>query len=71
MIENLIQTDEKDFARDVSTRALINTNKGALLEHKMKKEQAARLDRLENDMKTIMSNMLEIKRALIELGANK
>lgn len=71
MIESAIQTEEKDFARNISTRALINTNRNALLEHKARKEQTARLDKLENDVQCIMETMLEIKRALLELGANK
>jgi hypothetical protein len=67
MIEQAIQTEEKDFARDITTRALINTNRGALLEHKAKKEQAARLDKIENDVQEIKMAL----RALLELGANK
>jgi len=68
---NGIQTEEKDYVRDLTTRALINTNTKALHEHRMKKEQAARIDKLESDMKCIMTTMLEICQAVKELGTGK
>ena len=63
----IIQTEEKDFARDSSTRALINTNVKALREHRMKKEQAARIEKLERDMKVVMECLCDIQNALREL----
>ena len=35
----IVQTEEKDYARDLSSKALINTNVRALEEYKMRKEQ--------------------------------
>lgn len=68
---DLVQTDEKDYARDTNSRALINTNRNALREHKAKKEQAARLAKVEQDVKTILETMQELKLVLQELGANR
>lgn len=65
----LLQTDEKDFARDITSRALINTNRSALAEHRQKKEQLARLEKVEHDVKFIMETMIEIRQALRDLGA--
>ena len=67
----MIQTEEKDFARDITTRALINTNVKALHEHRMKKEQAARIDKLEKDMECVLSILSEIRGAIKELGTGK
>ncbi len=66
-----VQTKEKDYARDLSTRALINTNRSALEEHRKKKKDSARLDALERDVKDIMSMMIDIHQAIRELGARK
>jgi hypothetical protein len=60
----MIQTEDKDFSRDTSNRALINTNVRALQEHIAKREQAKRLDKLESDVSSIMSVLLEIQQTL-------
>lgn len=66
-----VQTEEKDYARDLTTRALINTNRRALMEHKRKKNDAARLDNLERNVQDIITMMLDIRQAVRELGASK
>jgi hypothetical protein len=66
-----IQTEEKDYSRDITTRALINTNRRALAEHKRKKEDTLRLDKLERNVQDIMAMMLDIRQAVLELGASK
>jgi hypothetical protein len=70
-MQEYIQTEEKDYARDITTRALINTNRRALSEHKRKKEDALRLDKLERNVQDIMAMMLDIRQAVRELGASK
>lgn len=67
----IVQTEEKDLARDTSTRALINTNVRALYEHRIKKEQATRIQRLEDDMAQVMAVLHEIRSALRDLGTGK
>ena len=56
----MIQTEEKDFARDVTTRALINTNARALHAHKLKKEETLRIQKLEENMNSLMQTMEQI-----------
>ncbi len=70
-MQERIQTEEKDYSRDITTRALINTNRRALAEHKRKKEDALRLDKLERNVQDIMAMMLDIRQAVRELGASK
>jgi hypothetical protein len=60
----MIQTEDKDFSRDTTNRALINTNVRALQEHIAKREQAKRIDKLESDVSSIMSILLEIQQTL-------
>jgi len=60
----MIQTEDKDFSRDTSNRALINTNVRALQEHIAKREQSKRIDKLESDVNSIMSILLEIQQTL-------
>lgn len=67
----IIQTEEKDFYRDTSTRALINTNIKALREHKMKKEQMARIEKLEDEMQCVLSLLQEIRTGIKDLGTGK
>lgn len=66
-----VQTEEKDYARDISTRALINTNRRALAEYKKRKEDSVRLDTLERNVQDIMSMMIDLRQAIRELGAGK
>ncbi len=70
-MHQLIRTEEKDFARDPTSRALINTNRAALAEHRQRKEQLTRLDKVEKDVAVIMATMKEICQALKDLGASK
>lgn len=67
----MIKTEEPDYYRDTATMALINTNIKALREHRMKKEQAERLEKLENDMQCVMSMLQEVCQALKGLGTGK
>jgi hypothetical protein len=67
----MIQTDDKDFSRDVATRALINTNVRALQDHIAKREFARRLDKVESDMGSIMSILFEIQNTIKNIGTGK
>jgi hypothetical protein len=67
----MIQTDDKDFSRDVTTRALINTNVRALQDHIAKREFAKRLDKVESDMGSIMSILFEIQNTIKNIGTGK
>ena len=67
----MIQTDDKDFSRDVTTRALINTNVRALQDHIAKREFSKRLDKVESDMGSIMSILFEIQNTIKNIGTGK
>lgn len=70
-MQQFIRTEEKDFARDTASRALINTNRAALAEHRQRKEQLARLEKVEKDIAMIIATMTEIRQELKDLGASK
>lgn len=67
----MIKIEDSDFARDKSSRALINTNVRALQEYKIRKEQAERIARLETDMNEIKTSLKSILDALTNLGTGK
>jgi uncharacterized protein YqgV (UPF0045/DUF77 family) len=67
----MIQTQEKDYSRDPTTLALINTNIKAFQEHKLKRKQEQRLKKIEDDMESIMKTLQDLKEALSELGVGK
>jgi hypothetical protein len=60
----MIQTENKDFSRDISTKALINTNRGALVEHRFRQEQMKKYEELKHDVDTIKSDLILIKQFL-------
>ena len=70
-MQEYVQTEEKDYSRDITSRALINTNTRALLEHKRRKQDTERLNKLERNVQEIMTMMLDMSQALRELGASK
>ena len=68
---NIISTDDKELARDLNSKALINKNMAGLAEYnqrkniilnKMKQEEQtqSRLERLESDMTEIKNMLCEI-----------
>lgn len=72
---NIISTEDKELARDLNSKALINKNMAGLAEYnqrkniilnKMKQEEQtqSRLERLESDM-------TEIKNMLCEIASNR
>ena len=67
----MIQTEEKDFFRDPTNGALINTNMRALYEYKMRKEERKRLQMLEDDMSLIKGILLELQSCIRELKTGK
>lgn len=64
----MIKTDDSDFYRDPNSRALINTNVKALHDHRLRKTQASRLKQAEEDVNEIKNILLDIQKALLELG---
>lgn len=67
MIEKFVQTVDKDFVRDITSGALINTNAEGLQERKMRKQQMHRLDRLESNLEKIISVLSDVAHRLEKL----
>jgi hypothetical protein len=63
----MIQTENKDFARDINTKALVNTNHQALAEHKYRMNQAKQMERIKEDIDFLMQQFIMIKKALEDM----
>jgi hypothetical protein len=70
----VIQTEDTSFVRDLHSKALINTDRVALENHRKRKQieiqQAQRWQQMENKVEeliTVKCEMLEIKNLLQEL----
>ena len=70
----VVQTEDKSFVRDLHSKALINTDRVALDNHRRKKQleiqQAQRWQQLENKVEELVNvkdEMLEIKSLLQKL----
>lgn len=66
----MIQTENKDFSRDISTKALINTNRNALVEHKFRQEQIIKYEDLRRDVDSILNDLRLIKQYFAEKKTN-
>ena len=71
---NVIQTEDNSFVRDLHSKALINTDRIALENHRKRKklelQQAERWQKLETKVEELMNQrneILEIKNLLQEL----
>lgn len=67
----MIQTEEKDYMRDPSCGALINTNIKALQEYRLKKQQVSKIENIQNELSDLKDMMLELKRMVLELKTGK
>jgi hypothetical protein len=70
----VVQTEDTSFVRDLHSKALINTDRVALENHRKRKQieiqQAQRWQQMENKVEeliTVKGEMLEIKNLLQEL----
>tara|TARA_B110000014_G_scaffold211747_1_gene163999 strand:+ start:333 stop:569 length:237 start_codon:yes stop_codon:yes gene_type:complete len=75
---NVIQTEDTSFVRDLHSKALINTDRIALENHRKKRQveiqQAQRLQEMEikvEELVTVKDEMLEIKSLLQKLVNTK
>ena len=75
---NVIQTEDNSFVRDLHSKALINTDRIALENHRKKRQvevqQAQRLKEMEmkvEELVTVKDEMLEIKSLLQKLVNTK
>jgi hypothetical protein len=62
-----VQTEDKNFSRDINNKALINNNIGALQRRRMEKKRQDKLSDLENEVGIMKQDLQEIKSLLKEL----
>lgn len=62
--------DRKHFARDKTSRAIINTNKNSFEQYKKMKAQNEKLNNLENEVSGIKQDLKEIKNLLTQIVRN-
>jgi hypothetical protein len=65
--DHLLQSDHKDYVRDINSNALLNTNTKALAEYRARKKAVNRLDTLEKDLNNVKQDINEIKSLLHKL----
>lgn len=63
----IVNTDDKDYSRDLSSKALINTNRKALEDYRVRKNNVKRLDNLEKDVIDLKSSLDNITNLLNQL----
>lgn len=63
----IVKTTDENFSRDISSKALINTNRNALDDYKLKRKQTQRLDQLESEVKEMKHTLVNIESLLTEL----
>ena len=73
-----VQTEDRRFVRDIHSKALLNTDRTALENHRQRQRmmslQAAEWQQMKNkvdELNTVREEMLEIKSLLQELLHNK
>jgi hypothetical protein len=64
----IVNTDNEDFLKDLSTGALINKNKGALEKYRKTKEQSNKVANLECEIHDIKSELNNIRELLIQIA---
>lgn len=62
-----VQTEDKNFSRDINSKALINNNISALQRRRMEKKRQDKLSELDNEVSTMKQDLQEIKSLLKEL----
>lgn len=65
----MIQTENKDFSRDIATKALVNTNRAALVEHRFRIEQARKIEEIRKDVDGLMKDFLVFRQFMEEIKA--
>jgi len=63
----LVKTDQEDFAKDLDSKAIINTNVEAYNAYKKTRDRLLRADQLVTEVETLKSDVSEIKSMLVTL----
>lgn len=62
--------DQKNFARDKNSRAIINTNRKAHEQYKRMKAQNNKVKQIEDNIAELKKDMSELKSLLIQMVRN-
>lgn len=63
----IVQTTDANFARDVETHAVINTNTTAYMLYKQQRDKSRTVDQLAAEVNELKSDISEIKQLLGQL----
>jgi len=63
----LVKTDQEDYAKDLHSKAILNTNVEACNAYKKQRDRLLRADALVTEVETLKSDMSEIKSMLVQL----
>jgi hypothetical protein len=64
----IVNTDNKNFSKDLSTGALINNNKSALEAYRKEKEKSNRVLNLETEIYSMKKELENIRELLIQIA---
>jgi len=67
----IVQTEDSDYVRDTSSKALINTNRKALEEYRARKNNVKRIQQLEEEMNNVNEKLDNITNLLGKLIENR
>lgn len=64
----MITTEDKNFDRDPKTFALINNNVGEYQRRKAQKMNSQRVDKVEEEIKSLKDDISELKQLILRIG---
>lgn len=67
MARKLVQTEKKEFARDVVSMAIINTDRQAFAQYKAARQKGSAVEELSAEVQLVKKDMQEIKNMLTQL----
>ena len=63
----LVETEDRDLLRDVSSMGLINNDRAAYAQYKLKRQRGNKVQELSAEVSSLKQDMVEIKTMLITL----
>lgn len=64
----MIKTDDKNFARDPNSLALINTNVSEFNQHKQNRRQAREIAAVQEDIGSLKDEIQELKKLILSMS---
>ena len=63
----LVETEDRDLLRDVSSMGLINNDRAAYAQYKLKRQNGNKVQELSAEVSSLKQDMVEIKTMLVTL----